>query len=233
MPTTDEQKALFHVLRALRTEGDSWLRHGSTKAAKAVKLARAKFDAIEEFELSTLLLHGNPKGGFDETKVVYLYPPPKEDAAVAAVWCRWDYEKVLPKCGYYFGMWSSQTQFPRPPEPTDDRHIAFVGYRFETPEDDENHNYYHAQPCRSMGRKDDEIESALPISNRMPTWPVAAKSALELLLCLVTAIYGMDGMRRLRDTLNEDAAARQNPLLSDALAAVLALSHEKAPAAAA
>lgn len=233
MPTTDEQKALFHVLRALRVEGDTWLRHEAPKANRAVKLAKAKFEAVDENELSTLLMHGGPKGSFDDAKVVYLLPPPKEDAAVAAIWCRWDYDRALPRCGYYFGMWSPQRPFPRPEVANEDRHIAFVGYRFETPEDDENHNYYHAQPCRSMGRKDDEIESALPISNRMPTWPVAATSALELLLCLVTAIYGMDGTRRLRDALNEDVAARKNILLSSALSAVLGLGYttNEAPAA--
>jgi hypothetical protein len=179
-----------------------------------------------------MLMHGALKGGFEETKVIYLLPPAKEDAAVAAIWCRWDYEKDLPRCGYYFGLWSPQPPFPAPSDRrrADDHHIAFVGYRFETPEDDKNHNYYHAQPCRSMGRKDDEIECALPVSNRAPTWPVAARSALELLLCLVTALYGMDGLRRLKVSLDEDVSARQNRQLSIALAAVLDLSWPKATA---
>ena len=61
-----------------------------------------------------------------------------------------------------------------------------------------NHNYYHAQPCRSTGQKDDEVEMALPISYRMPTWPIAATCALELLLCFVASMYGMNGLRQLK-----------------------------------
>ena len=228
MATTNEQKAICHVLTALREEGEAWIRRGAPKAAKAVRVAQAKFGTVDATELSSLLMHGALEGEFEANRVVYLLPPGKEEAAVAAIWCRWDYEKPIPRCGYYFGMWSSQPPFPKPTEERgDERHIAFVGYRFETPENDKNHNYYHAQPCRSMGSKDDEIESALPISNRMPTWPVAASSALELLLCLVTALYGMDGLRRLEKTLSEDVAARQNRELINAVNAILGLSWPK------
>jgi len=194
-------------------------------------MAQRRYDALEGNELATLLLHGVHVGQFEDTKVIFLQPPAKEDAAVAALWCRWDYEKVLPKCGFYFGLWSPQPEFPRPAEGEQvNHHVAFIGYRFETPEEDDNHNYYHAQPCRSMGRKDDEIEIALPVSNRMPTWPIAADGPLELLLCLVTAIYGMKGLRELRDALNEDARARQSKPLKGALASVLDLARPK-PAA--
>ncbi|CAO3417860.1 hypothetical protein [Azospirillum doebereinerae] len=172
-------------------------------------------------------MHGGKKGSFDEARVIYLKPPVKEDTAVAALWCRWDYEKPLPRCGFYFGLWSAQSAFPKPAEDAGvvERHVAFTGYRFETPEEDDNHNYYHAQPCRSMGRKDDEIDVALPVSNRIPTWPIAAAGALELLLCLVTSLYGMKGLRELRDKLHEDAKARQNKLLIAALKSVAALSR--------
>jgi hypothetical protein len=223
--TTEDQKAIFYILRILRIWGDTWLRRGAPQATQAVKTAKAKFDPVEEAQLDTMLRHSGRTGSFEQTKVVYLRPPAKEDAAVAAIWCRWDYHESLsvPSCGYYFGLWSPQLPFPRGDGFGQDRHVAFVGYRFETPESDNNHNYYHAQPCRSMGRKDDEIESALPISNRMPTWPVAATSAVELLLCLVTAVYGMQGVEELRTEISEDPAARKNSVLSNAISAILGL----------
>ncbi len=228
MATTDEQKAICYVLEALRSEGDAWLRREAPKAARAVNTAKGRYDSLEGGELSTLLMHGTHVGQFEDTKVIFLRPPAKEDAAVAALWCRWDYDKPMAKCGFYFGIWSLQPQFPKPAEgvPTN-HHVVFIGYRFETPEEDDNHNYYHAQPCRSMGRKDDEIEVALPVSNRMPTWPVAADGALDLLLCLVTAIYGMKGLRELRDALNEDVRARQSQPLTGAFSRVLGLARPK------
>jgi hypothetical protein len=124
---------------------------------------------------------------------------------------------------------TSQPPFPKPSDGTPaGHHVAFIGYRFETPERGTNHNYYHAQPCRSMGQKDDEVETALPISYRMPTWPIAATCALELLLCFVASMYGLDGLRQLQHALNDDVAARGNRLLQSALKAMFALGWPKA-----
>ena len=228
LPTTDEQKAIYHVLNVLREEGVEWIRRGHPNASGALKNAQGKYSHIAAGELETLLMHGMPKGGFDKTRVLFLQPPAKEGTAVAALWCRWDYERDPPKCGFYIGLWSRQPPFPKPPEGgSTEHHIAFIGYRFETPEMGTNHNYFHVQPCRSMGQKDDEIETALPISYRMPTHPVAATCALELLLCTVASMYGMNGLRQLQDALNDDVSARSNRLLQSALKAIFALCWPK------
>lgn len=223
MAATEEQKALLHILRILRTEGDDWTRHKRTDAAAMAAKAAGKFDAIEAQELDTHFLHRGKSGEFEDNKVIYVKPPAKDPSAIAGIWCRWNYDKALPRCGFYYGLWSAQPPFPPPAEDDGTRHPAFVGYRFETPEDGDNHNFYHAQPCRSMGAKDDPIEHSLPISVRDPTWPLAAGNALELLLCVVTALYGFKGLRELQDTINEDATLRRNTHLKGAMDKVLAL----------
>jgi hypothetical protein len=230
--TTDEQKVICIVLETLLGEGLDWIRRSaqptSSKAAGSIAVARGRYGILTASELTSLLMHGAPIGNFDE-KILFVTPPAKEDAAAAALWCRWDCEGETATFGFYFGLWSPQTAFPKSTgSATTIRHTAFVGYRFETPEAGENHNYYHAQPCRSMGRKDQEIEAALPISNRAPTWPLPADGALELLLCLVTALYGMEGLQRLRSTVLSDVSARKNNLLSGAFDAILGLRRPKA-----
>jgi hypothetical protein len=231
LATTDEQKAIYRVLNVLRAEGAECIRRGHPNAARALKNAQGKYSPIDAGELETLLMHGPSKGAFDKSKVLFLQPPAKEGAAATALWCRWDYECDPPRCGFYVGLWSRQPPFPKPPDGASaGHHIAFIGYRFETPEMGTNHNYYHAQPCRSMGQKDDEIETALPISYRMPTWPIAATCALELLLCFVASMYGFRGLRQLQDALNNDVAARGSRLLQSALKATFASGWPK-PAA--
>jgi hypothetical protein len=215
---TVEQKALHQVLERLRKSGEDWLRHRAKSAEKPHKVALGRYSALSESDLINALMHGGLKGEFDTTKVIFFEPPPKEVGSVAALWCRWDYGHELPRCGFYFGLWSSETAFPAPKDGNQaEKHVAFIGYRFETPEDGTNHNFYHAQPCRSMGRKDDEVEVALPVSSRMPTWPIAAANALELLLCLVAALYGLDGVRDVRIKLFQDVKLRANGDLRKAL----------------
>lgn len=226
---TEEQKVLHHVLERLRKSGDDWLRFRASAADAPYKVALGRYTAVSQNDLLNRLVHSGLKGQLDETKVIFFEPPPKEAGSVAALWCRWDYDRELPRCGFYFGLWSSERPFPTPKDGADEaKHVAFIGYRFETPEDGDNHNFYHAQPCRSMGRKDDEVEVALPVSSRMPTWPIAASSALELLLCLLAALYGLEGLRKVRNKLYEDVDLRKNAELKNALTSVLALGYPKA-----
>lgn len=226
MAAADEQRALWHVLRLLRSDGDDWLRHHRPQAATpAVRVAEGKFTALQEAELEAHLIYRGKTGQFEENQVVFLKPPAKDPSAVAGVWCRWDFDKSPPRCGFYYGMWSAQPPFPKTDPPSQERHTGFVGYRFETPEDGDNHNFYHAQPCRSMGAKDDPIDHAIPISQRDPTWPLAARSALELLLCLVTSLYGMKGLVALQGRVLEDPVLRKNALITNAVSTVLGLRY--------
>lgn len=225
---TEEQKVIYRVLERLRESGDDWLRYRAKSAEEPYKVARGRYSAVSQNDLLNALVHGGLKGQLDHTQVIFFEPPAKEVGSVAALWCRWDYETDLPRCGFYFGLWSSELAFPAP-KITDypQKHVAFIGYRFETPEDGDNHNFYHAQPCRSMGRKDDEVEVSLPVSSRMPTWPIAASNALELLLCLVAALYGLEGLREVRNKLYQDVKLRTNAELRNALVAVLSLGYPK------
>jgi hypothetical protein len=224
MAPADEQRAIWHVLRLLRSDGAVWLRESQPrKANRAHKVAMGKFSALEELDLERHLIFSGRKGQFGESQIVFLKPPAKHPSAIAGVWCRWDYQKSPPRCGFYYGMWSAQPPFPKADPPSGELHTGFVGYRFETPEDGDNHNFYHAQPCRSMGDKDDLIDHAIPISHRDPTWPIAAGSALELLLCLVTSLYGMKGLVDLQNRVLEDPALRNNDLIKRAFTAVLGL----------
>ena len=115
--------------------------------------------------------------------------PRREHSAVTAVWCQWDFNADVPKCGFYFGIWSEQDALPNP---VDGKFTAFWGFRYETPEEGHNHDYYHAQPCQSMGNRE-VVAHAVPVSTRYPTFPLAATSSLELLLCFFVSIYAMDG----------------------------------------
>ena len=110
-------------------------------------------------------------------------------------------------CWFYLGLWLAER--------------GFVGFRFEMPQEGRNHNYFHSQPCQAIGSREDPIPEALAVPERNPTLPLAASSALELLLCLVVSIHGMNGLSRMRSTMMNDTAMRQDRLLRDAFESVL------------
>ena len=185
-----------------------------------LKDVQRQFTPLKEAELKNHLLHQR-SSQFPNNRVIYIKPPKREKTAVAVVWCRWNFDSELLSCGFQFGIWSTQDY---PNACACRKQTVFVGFRYETPEDGETHNYYHAQPCRSIGGRN-EIAYALPISTRNPTFPLAAKSSLELLLCLVISVYGMDGLTELLSGVSSDPLMRQDKYLYDALRKIRELGH--------
>lgn len=173
----------------------------------ATDTAKRKFTPLNEQQLQDYLLHRGNSGQFQNNQVVYIKPPIKKPASAAAIWYRWNFDLSTPNCGFYFGLWFQVPEDGLNGETSEIR-TNFIGYRYETPEEGNNHNYYHVQPCQSMGDRDEKVTQALPVPERNPTWPLAARSSLELLLCLVVSIYGMKGLLDMKEhflgVLNEN-----------------------------
>ena len=216
MAVTDEQRAILQVLRLLLIKGQDWARRVKTEDSRVASYARFELDALNEMDLDTHLLYRGPTGRFGDREVIYVEPPSSEKDAFAALWCRWDFDSERPKCGFHFGVWCTRADLGGNP--------AFLGYRYETPEVGDNHNYYHAQPCRSMITHQ-SLAEALPVPERYPTFPIAADSSVELLLCLVTSIHGMSGLRELESSVNENQALRGNRCLTRPLDHVMSLQR--------
>lgn len=117
-------------------------------------------------------------------------------------------------------MWSSAQNQVEEGDDEDARSIVFLGFRYETPEEGDNHNYFHAQPCRNMGGREAPVVHALPVGERNPTWPLAAASALELLLCLFTSLYGLRGLAELESDIQQSAGIRSQRLLLDSVSRI-------------
>lgn len=178
-----ERTEIRHVLSELRDGGEEWSRKrlGSNDQRKIA----SRFEPVNRNRLRYLL--SQPSGQFDPHEVIQVEPPRRE-WLIAVLWCSWKTEGDGSGCTFYLGGWLESGRF--------------VGFRFEPPAEG-NHNYYHSQPCRSMGNRE-PISGALEMPERNPTWPLPATSSLELLLCLVLSIHGMDGLKRIRQTFSTD-----------------------------
>ncbi len=207
MAATGEKNAIFSVLEFMLIRGERWRLHGRQVAKTVLAAVQSQFTPLKRTDLS-YLSHRNI-GMFPPECMLYVVPPRREHSAVTAVWCQWDFNADVPKCGFYFGIWSEQDALPNP---VDGKFTAFLGFRYETPEEGHNHDYYHAQPCQSMGNRE-VVAHAVPVSTRYPTFPLAATSSLELLLCFFVSIYGMDGLTALRRGVSANPLRRRNQLL--------------------
>jgi len=169
---------------------------------KTKQVAQARYSPLKANQIDNTFLSQRTSGDFGN-KAVYLVPRREEEKTTIALWCKWKLDNDICSFWFFLGIWQSPTRF--------------IGYRYEMPEIGCNHNYYHVQPCRNLGNRDQEIPGALQISDRYPTWPLAAESALELLLCLIVSLYGMKGLIDLVANVNSGANIRPNSALNLAL----------------
>lgn len=216
MATLEEQKAIYQILVYLREGGIKEIRRGEERGRSGSTMRAIRFSEADEKHISSSMLYGGRKGSLDKRHLVPIIPPSKEKDAVAALWYEWDFtQDEKPDVGYYVGLWNPVTLESNNQAKAG---VRFVGYRYESPEKKgDDHKYYHSQPCRSMGAKSDEIEEALPISHRAPTWPLPARCPVELLLCVLLSLYGMNGLKAFDKWVLENSTARQIVKLRNAL----------------
>lgn len=173
----DERKAIWYVLEDLLNGGEKWLQKGRAEGEPALAVP---LKPINRHRLQTRFLH-HDGGEFGPDEIIQVKPPLRE-VRLAALRCKWHFGGKAARCWFHLGIWLKDGQF--------------IGFRFEPPEQGDNHNYYHSQPCRTMG-DGKPITRALELPERNPTWPLPATSPLELLLCLVLSIHGMTGLRKM------------------------------------
>ena len=191
----DERKAIRDVLRAMLFDGQEWLEQRSL----APRVGGAvPFKALTAWQLDSYLLHGS-SGEFNPGEGIRVRPP-RHEAHMSALWCKWRFHNARMDCWFFLGTWLGDGQF--------------IVFRFEPPERGDNHNYYHSQPCRNMGWEGTPDYGAMRVPERNPTWPLPAESSLDLLLCLVVSFQGMIGLRSLRQRIDREGIARQNKLLA-------------------
>ena len=71
-----------------------------------------------------------------------------------------------------------------------------VAFRFESPEGEGSHNFYHVQPIRALDREPVTPGGADWLPEWNPTLPLDANDPVTLVLCLLMSLYGRDYLDR-------------------------------------
>ncbi|MES3057311.1 hypothetical protein O6V14_16895 [Sphingomonas faeni] len=206
------RKALTHIWHWLHVYAQGWY-EDSNKKRKAID---KKLDDALEGKHSIMAWHEvddlTKSRSVDvldlQPQVIKIRPPKGDEGAVAALTSTWWREAGRTHCRIYYGVWSMVDPLSGTvcEDGSAGRVPVFWGYRFETPERGSNHAYHHCQPCRSLGPKGTaSVLESIQVSERYPTWPLAAKDEVDLALCLILALYGFDGFELARDWLLQSA----------------------------
>lgn len=219
-----EQLALSIVLERLFVEGRDALRNAKSIGTKQLRIVPSLYPSLSKPEIDNLQW-SNWKSSFQANRVMYL--PPPNGASISALWYKWHFraDQPISMCKFYYGVWRMGDPHPKPTILPVTRVMSFTGFRFEPPEvQGTNHSYFHSQPCRSMGDKTTPDPYAMDIDDKGPTMPLAAKSAVDLLLCAYMALYGATKFKTFANALRLEPKVRRNRELTDALNRISALA---------
>jgi hypothetical protein len=198
---TEEQRAIALIFEKLYADGLQWYRRSN--AAGATHFAnnlKAVYSIVDRSRVEQI--RWSERSSFPARHVAILVPPDRDPEPLLAVWCRWDFDLEPARCGFYIGLWTKLRVSHE-----------FVGFRFESPEDGEQHDFYHCQPCRNLGDRGSPEPTAVAISEYVPTLALHADNSAELALNIVLAMRGKLGLEQFRRAIMLEPEARNSEIL--------------------
>lgn len=199
---SEEQNAVALIFEQLASEGIDWYRNSGEEGVSFFSTRLQGTYALVDKPTVSRVRHTR-NSSFRLREIALLRPPEGHPAPLLAVWLRWNFDATPAKCGFYTGLWTRIE--------TDHR---FIGFRFETPEEGEQHGFYHCQPCRNLGDRESDEATAVPISQRVPTLALHAENSAELALNIVLSMRGKLGLEKFRrDLFKASPHASRNPVL--------------------
>ena len=199
----EDRDAVVLILDRLKMQGLGWYR--SAKAEDVDLFERRISGSFSIFNGSEIHTVGRkPKGSFPAKKILVMPPSGREEEAILGLWLRWDFAAVPFEFRLFLGQWSLIRGTK-----------SFVAFRFEAPEQGEEHNYFHCQPGRDFGDRD-EVPNAALVSHRFPTIPVNATNIVELTVCALMSAMGHRKVKIFFKKMLTEPASASNTALMEA-----------------
>lgn len=180
--------AVISILDRIYKENLIWYRKADDQDVDFFsKRVSSKFSPLDQKEIHNI--GHKPQGNFSAKKLLVMQPHSKEVEPALGMWLKWDFRSEPFEFRLFLGQWSII-----------DGNNTFIAFRFETPEVGDEHDFFHCQPCRNFGDRENLPESA-QISHRFPTIPLNASNIVELTLCALMSTLGRKKTRRFMRSL--------------------------------
>lgn len=195
----DEREAVRLILDRLKDDGLNWYRRArSTELGAYEGGLPGNFAVLETGEHHAVAKQ--PKGQLPAKKILVLRPSGIVGEEVLGLWLRWDFDDTPFAFRLFIGQWATIAG-----------QKTFSAFRFEAPEKGDKHNYYHCQPCRNFGDRE-QVPNAALVSDHFPTIPINASNIVELTVCALMACMGHQQLKGFFRKLLTSSAADNRPL---------------------
>ena len=182
MVTVDQRRIILEVLEYLIKQGEA----AEDKLSNTIKTQLRRYKSLD---LSTLKHLFTQDAGKFKDKCIVLKPPKSTPGAAHLLFCDWDFSDDRCDLHVYLIIFHDRDGEP-----------VVYGYRFETPNSEPPHDFFHVQPTRTYGLARAEVKGAIKeISSKYPTFPLAFVHEIsDLALMVPFSIYGRDELVQLQ-----------------------------------
>lgn len=158
-----------------------------------------KFNMIlNDKELETLIpsSDGNKRlTGKFERKCIFLEPTNHGAILFPMLSLSYDFSRSIPIIRLRLGLFLDHKS-----------QVKGMGYRLESPEGVGRHHYYHVQLIRGFeaGEHFPPSETTEWLPDNEPTFPLDAEDSVDLLLCMILSIYGLDEFNKFISIISDN-----------------------------
>ena len=137
---------------------------------------------IEAQKLGSVLREGKKGGSIDflaDGSFLFLRPPGQEGALLPVLSLKSDFSKS--ELSVRMALFTFDESGKR----------AAIGFRFETPHGEGQHNYHHSQLIRSFSKSTRDLPTPTWLPTRQPALMMSAKTPFSLFLGVLIGLYGL------------------------------------------
>lgn len=211
----DERAAVATILTRLGEEWLQWWTRGDrerhlTLGKLGAQETRAEpaseepitLDQIQKFhpamtgrdQIESALNGMAPDKGDILKQVIYVTPPREGHSVICFIGLDWNFTVNPEEFSIYLNIFGESG--------ASGKSVWHRGYRFETPNADKPHDYYHIQPTNTLGRGKVRIHGADDnATDKYPTIPVPASNIVTLCACVAASLYGTSKLEKVQGWL--------------------------------
>lgn len=148
-------------------------------------LVSERYAIFQDTELERLLSTGDAFNCLSHGKFVILEPVSLGGWMIPVLSFGYDFRRSHPE----FRIRLALFLFEKSEGKTE---LRAIGYRFESPEGEGNHHFYHAQLIRAFEKNNEQLRLPGPawLPTKQPAFALDANSPGTLIACLLISIYG-------------------------------------------
>jgi hypothetical protein len=152
-----------------------------------------RYDGFQDIELEKLLLGKDAFNCLDHRKFLLLEPVSHGTWMLPVLSFSYDFNRSHPEFRLRMALFLLEKLNGRD-------ELRAIGYRFESPEGEGIHHYYHAQMIHSFEKHNEQWRIPCPgwLPTKQPAFALDANSPVTLVACILISLYGRDFISELQ-----------------------------------